>query len=123
MFLPRRVRLPRWVLASALFGLLFARVTFAQSLVGVLGIADEVMPLEKRLKDSREVGVQGYTFRAGTLNGRQVVVGRSGIGKVNAAIVATIMIGHFKPATIVFSGTAGAVDPQLRPGDVVIGRA
>ena len=43
------------------------------------------------------------------------------VGKVNAAIVATILTGQFKPSAILFSGTAGAVDPALFPGDVVIG--
>jgi adenosylhomocysteine nucleosidase len=55
------------------------------------------------------------------LDGRQVVVGRSGAGKVNAAIVTTLLIGHFNPSALLFSGTAGAVDPSLYPGDVVIG--
>lgn len=93
----------------------------AQSVVGVLGIAAEVAPIEKRLQDSRETVVRGYVFHLGTLNGRQVVVGRSGAGKVNAAIVATLMIDHFNPSALFFSGTAGAVDPALGPGDVVIG--
>jgi len=93
----------------------------AQSVVGVLGIAEEVAPIEKSLQDSRDVVFRGYVFRLGTLNGRQVVVGRSGAGKVNAAIVATLLIGQFGPSTLLFSGTAGAVDPRLRPGDVVIG--
>ena len=61
-------------------------------------------------------------FREGTLNGRRIVVGRSGAGKVNAAIITTLLIGHFKPSAILFSGTAGAVDPALFPGDVVIGK-
>jgi len=93
----------------------------AQSVIGVLGIAAEIAPIERRLQDSREVVVRGYVFRAGTLNGRQVVVGRSGAGKVNASIVATLIINHFNPTAVLFSGTAGAVDPDLRPGDVVIG--
>ena len=93
----------------------------AQSIVGVLGITTEVAPIERRLQDSREVAVRGYVFRVGILNGRQVVVGRSGIGKVNAAIVATLLIREFNPSTILFSGTAGAIDPSLHPGDVVIG--
>jgi len=95
---------------------------FSQSVVGVLGIADEVAPIEKRLQESREVTVQGYVFREGTLNGRRVVVGRSGAGKVNAAIIATLLIAQFKPSAILFSGTAGAVDPSLFPGDIVIGK-
>ena len=81
----------------------------------------EVTPIERRLQDSREVAVRGYVFRIGSLNGRQVVVGRSGIGKVNAAIVATLLIREFNPSSILFSGTAGAIDPDLQPGDVVIG--
>jgi adenosylhomocysteine nucleosidase len=99
----------------------FPGAALAQAVVGVLGITEEVAPIEKRLKDSRETVVRGYVFRVGMLNGGQVVVGRSGAGKVNAAIVTTLLIGHFKPAAVMFSGTAGAVDPALRPGDVVIG--
>jgi adenosylhomocysteine nucleosidase len=93
----------------------------AQPVVGVMGIADEIAPMEKRLQNGRDVTVRGHVFRTGTLNGQQVVVGRSPAGKVNAAIVATVLIGHFNPAALFFSGTAGAVDPTLRPGDVVIG--
>ncbi|MCC6857940.1 MAG: 5'-methylthioadenosine/adenosylhomocysteine nucleosidase [Bryobacterales bacterium] len=93
----------------------------AQAVIAVLGIAEEIAPFEKRLRDSREVAVQGYVFRLGVLNGRQVVVGRSGAGKVNAAIVTTLLIGRFEPSALLFSGTAGAVDQALRPGDVVIG--
>jgi adenosylhomocysteine nucleosidase len=110
------------VVALAILLLVFPRAALAQSVVGVLGIAGEVTPIERGLQDSREVAVRGYVFRVGTLNGRQVVVGRSGAGKVNAAIVATLLIGHFNPSALLFSGTAGAVDPVLRPGDVVLGR-
>ena len=109
------------VITLAVLLLVFATGALAQSVVGVLGIAGEIAPIEKRLQDSRDVVVRGYVFRVGTLNGRQVVVGRSGAGKVNAAIIATLMIGQFNPSAILFSGTAGAIDPALYPGDVVIG--
>ena len=109
----------RAIIAAVL--LVFPRVSLAQSVVGVLGISTEIGPIEKRLEDPREVAVRGYIFRVGRLNGREVVVGRSGAGKVNAAIVATLLIDHFNPSALLFSGTAGAIDPALRPGDVVIG--
>ena len=111
------------VLAAVLVALVaFPRGALTQSApIGVLGITSEIAPIEKRLQDSREVVVQGYVFRAGTINGRQVVVGRAGAGKVNASIIATLLIYHFNPSAVLFSGTAGAVDPSLRPGDVVIG--
>lgn len=106
----------------ALLVVVLPDAALAQSTIGVLGIAEEIAPIERRLQDSREVVVRGYVFRAGTLNGRQVVVGRSGSGKVNASIIATLLISHFNPTAVLFSGSAGAVDPDLRPGDVVIGR-
>jgi adenosylhomocysteine nucleosidase len=103
--------------------LAFARGPLAQPqpIVGVLGIPSEITPLEKRLQNSRETIVRGHVFRIGTVNGRQVVIGRSAAGKVNAAIVATLLLDHFNPSAVFFSGTAGAIDPALRPGDVVIG--
>ena len=111
----------RTVLAAVLV-LLLQGAALAQSVVGVLGITQEVAPIEKRLQDSREVVVRGYVFRLGILDGHRVVVGRSGTGKVNASIVATLLIDHFNPSALLFSGTAGAIDPDLRPGDVVIGQ-
>ena len=109
------------ILTIAVLFLVGPTVALAQAVVGVLGIATEIAPIERRLQDSREVAVRGNVFRVGTLNGRKVVVGRSGIGKVNAAIAATLLIGEFNPSAILFSGTAGAIDPDLHPGDVVIG--
>ena len=45
----------------------------------------------------------------------------SAAGKVNAAIVATVLIVQFNPSALFFHGYAGAIDQTLRPGDVVIG--
>jgi adenosylhomocysteine nucleosidase len=91
------------------------------ALVGVLGMTSEIVPIEQRLQDARDVSVRGFVFRQGTLGGRPAVVGRTGTGKVNAAIAATVLIGHFSPSAVFFSGAAGAVDPALGLGDVVIG--
>jgi len=113
----------RRVLAWSLYLLLVAAAAAAQSVVGILGIASEVKPFEQQIQNGRDLNVEGYVFRAGVLNGRDVVIGRSGAGKVNAAIVATLMLGHFKPMAVLFSGTAGAVDAALRQGDVVVGTA
>ena len=109
------------VLAWSLCLLLVAHSAAAQRVVGILGIASEVRPFEQQIQNGRDLTVEGYVFRAGVLNGREVVIGRSGAGKVNAAIVATLMLSHFKPVALFFSGTAGAVDPALRQGDVVVG--
>src|SRR6185503_7617426 len=113
---------PAMRIAVAVFVLVVVpSAAVAQSVVGLLRIAREIAPFEQRLQDVREVTVKGYVFRVGMLNGRQVVVGRSGVGKVSAAIVTTLLINQFNPSAILFSGTAGAIDPSLRQGDVVIG--
>lgn len=90
-------------------------------IVGVLGIPSEVIAVERLLTGTQEVTVRGHVFRVGTLSGRRVAVGRTGAGKVNAASVATLLVSRFDPAALFFSGTAGAIDPALQPGDVVIG--
>jgi adenosylhomocysteine nucleosidase len=59
-------------------------------------------------------------FETGTLDGHNVVLAGSGMGKVNASIVATVMADRFACRTIVFSGVAGGLDPALSIGDVVI---
>jgi len=100
--------------------LLVPQTAMAQPVAGILGIPREIAPIEQRLQGSREVNVRGYVFREGKLDGRSIVVGRSGVGKVNAAIITTLLIGEFKPRVVLFTGTAGAIDPELRPGDVVI---
>lgn len=60
------------------------------------------------------------SFETGTLDGREVVVAGTGMGKVNAALVTTLLIHGFGCRTIVFSGVAGGLDPDLNVGDVIV---
>jgi adenosylhomocysteine nucleosidase len=112
---------PMIAVASAFVLLVASTAASAQPVVGVLGIPSEVAAVERRLADSHQLAVRGQVFRVGTLAGRRVVVGRSGAGKVNAAFVTALLISRFDPDALFFSGTAGAVDQSLHPGDVVIG--
>jgi len=80
----------------------------------------EVTLLEDRLTEPREHQIEGIRFVAGKLHGKNVVVAWTGVGKVNAAMTTTLLIEHFKPRHIIFTGIAGAVNPDLRPGDIVI---
>lgn len=57
---------------------------------------------------------------AGTIDGRPVVLSPTGIGKVNAAVTATLVIERYRPSAIVVTGVAGGLDPDLRVGDVVV---
>ncbi len=90
-------------------------------LFGVIGITREVAPVEERLERATVTRIQGIVFTSGTIGGARIVIVRSGAGKTNAAIAATLLVDRFMPSSVIFTGTAGAVDPELNPGDVVIG--
>jgi adenosylhomocysteine nucleosidase len=63
----------------------------------------------------------GLTFVTGTLDGHRLVLAGGGVGKVNAALTATLLADRFACRCLVFSGVAGGLDPALHVGDVVIG--
>lgn len=107
-----------------LFLFLFSRIigVHGQNVTGVLGaFPPELVLLQSKMEDKKDTTIQQIHFTKGKLNGRRIVLAQTGIGKVNAAITTTIMIEHFKPTEIIFSGIAGGIDPNLNPGDIVIG--
>ncbi len=61
-------------------------------------------------------------FVKGTLEGRACVAVFSRIGKVAAASTATLLIQRFGVDSILFAGVAGAIEPGLKVGDIVVGR-
>lgn len=80
----------------------------------------EVIMLEEQLSDEHQQKIEGMKFVTGRLHGKRVVVAWTGIGKVNAAMTTTLLIEHFSPARVIFSGIAGGVNPKLDPGDIVV---
>lgn len=94
----------------------------AEPVTAVLGAFDaEVELIRSTMTASRDTAVMGMKFTVGRLGDRRVVLARVGYGKVNAAVTTTLLIEHFRPAEVIFTGIAGAVNPDLNPGDIVIG--
>jgi len=83
-------------------------------------LAAELGLLRAAMTDGREAHAGGQRFEVGTIGGCDVVVTSVGVGKVNAAMVATLAIDHFAPREVFFTGVAGGVDPVLGIGDVVV---
>jgi adenosylhomocysteine nucleosidase len=93
-----------------------------EPVTGILGAMPvEIQMLESRLQDKQTEKYLDVTFHTGTLNGRKVVLAVSGVGKVNAAMAATLLLDHFRPAEVLFTGVAGGLNPDLAPGDIVLG--
>jgi adenosylhomocysteine nucleosidase len=91
--------------------------------VALLGaMPEEVVLLRAQLRESTTRRFGGVEFHEGTLAGRPVVVVRVGVGKVNAALTTTLLLEHYRPAHVLFTGVAGGLDSTLAPGDIVLAR-
>ena len=107
---------------SLLLLVVLAHNTIAQEITGILGaFPPEIVLLQSKMENKKDTIIRRTRFTKGILSGKNVVLAQTGIGKVNAAITTTLMIEHFKPKEIIFSGIAGGIDPSLFPGDIVIG--
>ena len=90
----------------------------------ILGAFDaEVVLLEEAMEGRRTENHLGVAFTTGTLAGRDVVLARTGIGKVNAAVATALLIEHYAPREVIFTGIAGGLGPDLLPGDIVVATA
>ncbi len=89
--------------------------------IGIIGAMDqEVAILHKQMSNVETLALAGCEFFCGELAGKQVVLTRSGIGKVAAAVATTLLLERFSPECVINTGSAGGFDPELHIGDVVI---
>ena len=89
--------------------------------IGIIGAMEqEVALLRAQMNDVETLSLAGCEFYRGTLAGQNVVLTRSGIGKVAAAVATTLLLDHFAPDCVINTGSAGGFDPELHIGDVVI---
>lgn len=89
--------------------------------IGVIcAIPQELTHLLDLLDTPRRVQTAGTEFASGLIDGVPVVLAGAGMGKVNAALVTTLLVDRFGCSSVVFSGVAGGLDPGLAIGDIVI---
>lgn len=89
--------------------------------IGIIGAMEEEIAL---LKNNTEIvsakNIVGTDFFMGKMFGKSVVIVRSGIGKVNAAICTQVLINMYGVDYIINTGVAGALNKELKLGDIVI---
>lgn len=91
-------------------------------MIGIIGaMPEELEELLELLEHQHSDSSSGFTLYRGVLEGQRVLVAQCGIGKVNAAALTQLMIVQ-GARQIIFTGVAGAVDPQLKVGDIVVSR-
>ena len=89
--------------------------------IGIIGAMEvEVEKLKARMENVEITRKASMEFYAGTLEGKNVVVVRSGIGKVNAAVCTQILIDDFDAEVVINTGIAGSLNADINIGDLVI---
>lgn len=90
-------------------------------MIGIIGaMEEEVCALKEAMEIQEMVSKASMDFCKGILCGKEVVVVRSGIGKVNAGICAQILVDAFGVDTLINTGIAGSLDARIDIGDMVI---
>lgn len=89
--------------------------------IGIIGaMEEEVLALREKLSNVKKLTKASMDFYSGTLNGKEVVIVRSGIGKVNAGICTQILSDIFEVDAVINTGIAGSLQAQIDIGDIVI---
>lgn len=107
---------------KTIFLLLFSQGIIAQKIAILGAIPEEVQLLKSQLQKPKIKKIMGFDFYAGKLHNQEIILGETGVGKVNAAVATTLIINNFKPDLILFTGVAGGVDTTLNRGDILIGK-
>ena len=91
------------------------------SVIGIIGaMEEEVAALKEKMQISGVLKRASMEFYKGTLQGKPVVVVRSGIGKVNAGLCTQILVDLFDVKKVINTGIAGSLDARIDIGDIVI---
>lgn len=90
-------------------------------MLGIIGaMPQEVEQLKAEMAQPEITKVAGMEFYKGTIGGKEVVVVKSGIGKVNAAMCVQILVDRFGVDGVVNTGIAGSLQAKINIGDMVL---
>ncbi len=89
--------------------------------IGILGaMVEEIEPILAKMQGVKEEIYAQNSFFMGSYGGVDLVVAYSKIGKVFSALSASLMVQRYECDTVLFSGVAGAINPNLHIGDLVV---
>ncbi len=89
--------------------------------IGIIGaMEEEIENIKPYIDVISTKNIIGLDFYMGKMGGNNVVLVRSGIGKVNAAVCSQVLIDLYAVDYIINVGVAGSINKDLKIGDVVI---
>ena len=81
-----------------------------QRVIGIIGaMIEEVEILRDKMEIESTETIAGMEFYKGTLDGKNIVLVQSGVGKVNAAACTQALVDHFGVDYLINSGVAGGL--------------
>ena len=91
-------------------------------MIAILGaMREEVEALVKAAGGDRcEKGILAE-YHLGRIEGKDLVIAKSGVGKVLSALSAAELINRYRPDYLIFAGIAGGIQEGLQIGDLVVG--
>ncbi|WP_297377740.1 5'-methylthioadenosine/adenosylhomocysteine nucleosidase [uncultured Helcococcus sp.] len=90
-------------------------------MIGIIGAMDvEVQAIKNKMHNIEEINYLDSIFYKGNIKEKEVVLCKSGVGKVNAAIITTILLYHFDIDFVINIGTSGGMIPSQETLDIVI---
>jgi len=103
--------------------LLFLLVINRYESIGVMGAMDDEVSLIKEIMSVEHTDTLAHRiFFIGKLYDIPCVCVKAGVGKVNSAITAQILITKYNVDAIIFTGVAGGINPEINIGDIVISK-
>ena len=89
--------------------------------IGIIGaMEEEINILKEKMQVEKVEKKAGMEFFQGILSGKNVIIVRSGIGKVNAAICTQILADDFGVEAVINTGVAGSLRNEINIGDIVL---
>lgn len=89
--------------------------------IGIIGaMEEEVKILKSHMQEVTIKQMASMEFNEGKIFGKPVVVVRSGIGKVNAAICTQILADIFQVDAVINTGVAGSLRNEIDIADIVL---
>ena len=83
-------------------------------MTGIIGaMQSEVEALFEQMTSKEQIEINNLLFYKGQLFGKDVVIVKCGIGKVNAALCTQLLILKFGVSRVINTGIAGAVGEGL----------
>ncbi len=89
--------------------------------IAVIGaMTEEIDAIKQSMSNINEINLHGKIFYEGKLNGKALVLTQSGVGKVSSTISVSLLKSFYNIDSLIFTGIAGATNPSLNVGDIVV---